>query len=199
MKSPRLGRVLDDIAAEVITRLPQAVIPADLRIDVVLVVGCAGNGAFPNQRLASSGDQDFHLRAQADTEFGRTVVIIHIAGIVTAHRGRNADKADIEDAVGLFLGNKLEGIIALETGGNLLASKFREQRFARIVADGADGNRLDLRVRHGSHVVVTAAEDCGANATENKGAEGPHDPERTEISTLHRNLPFLHKIRGNPS
>ena len=37
--SPRLGRVLDDIVAEFVARLAQSIVLADLRIDVVLVVG----------------------------------------------------------------------------------------------------------------------------------------------------------------
>ena len=196
--SPRLSRVLDDFAAEVIACLAKTVISADLRINIVLEVRGAGDSAFPDQRLAAAWNQHFHLRIQIDAEFRRTVIVVHITGIVAAHRGRNIGEADIKDAVGLLHRNKLEGIVALEACGDLVAGKFREERFARIVADRADGDRFDLRMHHGPHVVA-AAKKRGEHTAENDGAKGRKTPEETEISTLHRNRPFLHKFRGNPS
>ena len=71
---PGLGRVLDDFAAEVEACLTHAVILADLRIDVVLVVCTGADRTLGNQRLAPSGDQNFHFGRQIKVELGRTAV-----------------------------------------------------------------------------------------------------------------------------
>ena len=194
---PSFSGILDDLAGEIITRLAQAVISADLGIDVVLVVSFPGNGTFRDQRFTSSGDEDLHFGLHGNTEFSGTVFILFVSGIIAEHRIRDADEADIQDAVGLLLGNDLEGVVALESGCDLRARKFGKERFARIVADRADGNRLDLRVHHGPHVII-AAGSAEENTAESKHTESQDRPEETGIRTLHRNRPFLHRIRGNP-
>lgn len=194
---PSFSGILDDLAGEIITRLAQAVISADLGIDVVLVVSFPGNGTFRDQRFTSSGDEDLHFGLHGNTEFSGTVFILFVSGIIAEHRIRDADEADIQDAVGLLLGNDLEGVVALESGCDLRARKFGKERFARIVADRADGNRLDLRVHHGPHVII-AAGSAEKNTAESKHTESQDRPEETGIRTLHRNRPFLHRIRGNP-
>ena len=84
---------------------------------------------------------------------------IQVKGFEETNYPNNFFDVAIEYTIRFFFADKFQGAIRHDLFGELTPHDLRQQRFFCIVLDICNGDRLDLRVHHGTHVITAARGD----------------------------------------